>query len=89
MPTVIIQKLSEEEILRRGMRKWPVWEKEVSVFDHVYDSDEECLIIEGEVIIRTDHGDFTVKAGDFVTFRDGLKCTWDIRKNIRKYYNFK
>ena len=89
MPTVIIQKLSEEDIVKRGIRKWPIWEKDVSKFDWYYDGDEECLILEGEVVVTTDHGVFTIKAGDFVTFQDGLKCVWDIKKDIKKHYNFK
>jgi uncharacterized protein len=89
MPTVIIEKLSDKEIADRGIRKWPIWEKDVSKFDWVYDGDEECLILEGKVIITTDHGEFTVNEGDFVTFQDGLKCVWDIKKDIRKHYNFK
>lgn len=89
MPTVVIEKLSEEDIQAREIRKWPIWEKEISRFDWVYEGDEECLILEGEVAVETDHGKFVVKAGDFVTFQDGLKCIWDIRKNIKKHYNFK
>ena len=89
MTTVVIEKLSENEISRRDIRRWPIWEKEVSRFDWVYEGDEECLILEGEVVVETDHGKFTVKAGDFVTFQDGLKCVWDIRKDIKKHYNFK
>ena len=89
MPTVIIEKLSEKQIIERGIRKWPIWEKDVSKFDWTYEGAEECLIIEGEVVVATDHGTFTIKAGDFVTFEDGLKCVWDIKKDIKKYYNFK
>jgi uncharacterized protein len=89
MPTVVIEKLSESEIAQRGIRSWPIWEKDVSRFDWTYEGDEECLVIEGEVIVETDHGNFTVKAGDFVTFQDGLTCVWDIRSNIKKHYNFK
>ena len=28
------------------------------------------------------------KKGDFVTFKDGLSCVWDIIEPIKKYYNF-
>lgn len=44
---------------------------------------------EGEVVVKTDAGDYTVEAGDFVTFKKGLKCVWDIKKGIRKHYNFR
>lgn len=88
MAKLIIQRLSEESIEERGIRQWPVWEKEISRFPWKYDGDEECLIIEGEVMVSTGEGDFLISTGDFVIFRDGLECTWDIRKPIRKYYNF-
>ncbi len=88
MEEVIVKKLSENEIEARAMRSWPVWEKEISRFPWQYDGDEECLIIEGEVTIETAKGNFRIKAGDFVIFRNGLKCVWDIRQPIRKYYNF-
>ncbi|MFH0764257.1 MAG: cupin domain-containing protein [Candidatus Omnitrophota bacterium] len=27
--------------------------------------------------------------GDFVTFPEGLACTWDIKIPVKKHYNFK
>ena len=30
----------------------------------------------------------TVKAGDFVTFPDGMTCIWDVSKPIKKHFNF-
>jgi uncharacterized protein len=89
MAKVIIEKLQETEIEKRGIRSWPVWTKEVSCFDWYYDGDEECLILEGEVVVETAEGNFTLKAGDFVTFKQGLKCVWNVKKPIRKHYNFK
>jgi uncharacterized cupin superfamily protein len=89
MATVIIKKLTAEEISARGIDKWPIWEKEVSRFDWVYDGAEECLILEGEVVVETENGNFQIKAGDFVIFEDGLKCTWDIKQAVRKHYYFK
>lgn len=89
MAKLIIEKLTPDEIDQRGIKQWPIWEKEVSKFDWKYDGDEECLILEGEVEVETEDGKFVVKAGDFVTFKDGLSCVWDIRKDIRKHYNFR
>lgn len=68
---------------------WPIWEKEVSRFDWVYEGDEECLILEGEFSVETADEVYHIKAGDFVTFPDGLKCVWDIKVPVRKHYNFK
>ncbi|MCK4408239.1 MAG: cupin domain-containing protein [Bacteroidales bacterium] len=89
MAKIIIEKLSESEIKKRGIKNWPIWEKEVSKFDWEYNGNEECLILDGEVTVETDEGNFKIKPGDFVTFKDGLKCVWDVKKNIRKHYNFK
>lgn len=89
MSKIIIEKLSPDEVSKRGIDKWPIWTKEMSRFDWKYDGDEECLILEGEVEVETEDGNFKIKAGDFVTFKDGLKCVWDIKKDIRKHYNFK
>ncbi|MGD0710400.1 MAG: cupin domain-containing protein [Bacteroidales bacterium] len=88
MAKVIIEKLSEAEIEKRKIKSWPIWTKEVSKFDWFYDSKEECLILEGEFVVHTDEGDYSVKQGDFVTFKKGLKCIWEVEKPIRKHYNF-
>jgi uncharacterized cupin superfamily protein len=85
---VKIEKLSNDEVKARGIDQWPIWEKEVSRFDWQYSGDEQCLIIEGEVTVETPEGNFFIKPGDFVTFKNGLKCVWDVKKPIRKYYYF-
>ena len=88
MAKVIIQKLSDEVIDKRSIRNWPIWEKEVSRFDWQYDGDEECLILEGEIEVETDEGNYSIRPGDFVRFKSGLKCVWDVKKPVRKHYNF-
>ncbi len=86
--SIIIKKLSDTEIADKGIHNWPIWEKEVSTFDWYYDSPEQCLILDGEVTVKTDDGDFHIQAGDYVEFPKGLKCVWNITKDIRKHYNF-
>ncbi len=88
MATVKIEKLSEEQIARKGIRSWPVWEKEVSRFPWAYDGEEQCLILEGDVFIETEKGNFHLQPGDFVTFENGLECVWDIRLAVKKHYHF-
>ena len=88
MAKIIIKKLSDDEIKNKKIKSWPIWTKEISRFDWYYDSEEECLILEGEVIVETGEGNYTIRAGDFVTFKQGLKCTWNVKKPIRKHYNF-
>jgi len=89
MATVIIRKLSVQEFQSMGISRWPTWEKEVSQFDWFYEGTEECYFLEGEVEIITDHGVFTIVQGDFVILEKGLKCTWNIKKDVKKHYNFK
>lgn len=88
MSSVIIEKLSNDEITKRGIKSWPIWTKEISEFDWFYDSEEECLILEGAVDVTTPEGVYTIKAGDFVTFKQGLKCVWKVKKPVKKHYNF-
>ncbi|OPZ99073.1 MAG: hypothetical protein BWY70_01071 [Bacteroidetes bacterium ADurb.Bin408] len=88
MSKIIVTKLTEKEITDRKIKSWPIWSKEISRFSWTYDSDEECQILEGEFRVETAEGIFEVKAGDFVVFKKGLECVWDITKPVRKHYNF-
>lgn len=89
MANIVITKLTEEEIQKRGVKRWPIWEKEISRFEWNYEDTEECLILEGEVTIEIAGKKTEVKAGDFVTFPGGLNSICDIKKTIRKHYHFK
>ena len=85
-----IQKLGQEELKKIGVFGWPIWTKEVSRFDWSYGSTEECYLLEGEVVIEAKDGKKTgFGKGDFVTFPKGLSCVWDIKKPVRKHYNFR
>ena len=86
---IIIEKLSENVIEEKGIRSWPICEKEVSRFDWHYDQIEECLLLEGKVVVETDEGKVEFEKGDFVTFPRGLSCIWDIKEDVKKHYNFR
>ncbi|NQU34268.1 MAG: cupin domain-containing protein [Bacteroidetes bacterium] len=88
MSKVKINKLSDKEKREMGILTWPIWEKEISRFSWTYSENEQCYIIDGEFTIETDEGNFSASAGDFVIFKKGLSCVWDIRKHVKKYYNF-
>ncbi len=88
MSKVIIKKLDEQKFCELGIVAWPIWEKEKSRFDWTYDDNEQCYIIEGEFIVETDEGSFSVGLGDFVFFEKGLSCVWDIKIPVKKYYKF-
>jgi len=83
---VIIKKIGEKEL--KDIQKWPIWTCEVKEFDWEYDSEEHCYILEGRVIVKADGKDYEIKKGDYVIFKKGLKCVWDVKENIKKHYNF-
>lgn len=89
MKTIDVRKPDPAEIEKRKMTTWPIWEKEVSEFDWYYDNTEECYILDGEVTVTGEDGKtVTFGPGDFVTFPQGLSCTWKITRPVRKHYNF-
>ena len=80
---------SEAKLDVMGIYGWPVWSKEVSTFPWSYDRQESCYILEGKVIVTPDGGEpVEIVEGDMVTFPKGMSCTWDIKENIKKHYNF-
>lgn len=83
-----VMKLSSDEIKAKGILNWPVWTKEVSDFDWYYDTEEQCLFLEGEVSVDTDEGSISFGAGDYVVFPAGLKCVWHVKSPVRKHYKF-
>jgi uncharacterized protein len=85
-----IEKLSQEELEKRGVFGWPIWTKEVSRFPWSYDSMEECLLLEGDVTVETKDGKaVNFGKGDFVVFPKGMVCTWNIKAAVKKHYSFK
>lgn len=85
-----VEKLSQEELEKRGVFNWPIWTKEVSRFPWSYDSTEECYLLEGDVTVESKDGRAVSFAkGDFVTFPKGLSCAWNIKVPVKKHYNFK
>ena len=72
-----------------GVFEWPIWTKEESTFPWSYDQAEVCYFLEGEVIVTPEGGEaVSMGAGDLVSFPKGMSCTWEIRKEVRKHYNF-
>ena len=85
-----IRKLTPDQLKKMGIFDWSIWEKEVSRFPWSYDCIEECYFLEGDVTVETKDGrSVSFGKGDFVTFPKGLSCTWNIKKTVRKHYNFK
>lgn len=90
MNEIKIKQISKKEKDSLGIENWPIWEKEISEFPWEYGEPESCYIIEGEAEITDNETNekSIIKSGDFVVFPSGLKCTWKITKNIKKYYQF-
>lgn len=84
-----IEKPTKEKLEKLGVFSWGIWEKGVSRFDWFYDEKETCYFLEGDVIIETADGKkVKIEKGDLVEFPEGLKCVWDIKKPVKKHYNF-
>ncbi|MDP3981567.1 MAG: cupin domain-containing protein [Chlamydiota bacterium] len=79
-----------EKLKTMGVLQWPIWTKETSVFPWTYDSSETCYILEGKITVTPDGGKpVDINAGDLVVFHKGLSCTWKIKENVRKHYQFR
>jgi uncharacterized cupin superfamily protein len=89
MPTindVLVKKPSDAEV--STCKSWPIWTCEPSRFDWVYTQSETYLIIEGEVTVSDGRDSVSFGPGDYVVFPNGLECVWDVKKSVRKHYNF-
>ena len=83
-----IIKITEDEIIKQNIRSWPVWSCGVSEFDWEYSEKESCLLLEGEVEVKSDFETVKFSTGDYVVFPRGLKCRWNVIRAIRKHYSF-
>jgi len=72
-----------------GVSDWPIWTKEVSEFPWTYDAQETCYFLEGDVVVVPDGGEpVEMGKGDLVIFPKGMSCTWKVRGDVRKHYQF-
>jgi uncharacterized cupin superfamily protein len=84
---VTVKQPDEAEI--KLLQQKPTWACGVSEFDWYYDSEETCLILEGEVTVTYEGGSVSFGAGDYVVFPRGLACVWHVTKPVRKHYLFR
>ena len=89
MDRIRVERLTPEEMKKKGINSWGIWEKEPSEFDWEYTSEERCYIIEGKARISTPDGEIEIAEGDYVVFPVGLKCRWNVEEGIKKYYDFR
>jgi uncharacterized cupin superfamily protein len=81
---IIVKKPTNAE--KQAMQSQLVWTCEVSEFDWYYDSEETCLLLEGEVTVTYNGGSVNFGAGDYVVFPKGFSCVWKVTKPVKKHY---
>jgi uncharacterized cupin superfamily protein len=79
---------TEEELNTMGVYNWDIWTKEISSFPWKYDNKEIFYVLEGEAEIVFGNEKFSFKEGDLVTCDAGVKCTWNVKRPIKKHYKF-
>lgn len=85
---VLVEKPTAKQLDDLKVRSWPIWTKEASTFNWEYDEKEICYILEGDVTVKTPGGEVSFGKGDLVTFPQGLKCVWQIKRDVKKHYKF-
>ena len=89
MSITVISPCPEVTIDQLGIKDWPIWTCEPSQFPWTYSDQETCLILEGEVSVTPADGDpVQFGVGDLVIFPQGMSCTWEVHKAVRKHYRF-
>ncbi|OGV31589.1 MAG: cupin [Lentisphaerae bacterium GWF2_45_14] len=90
MKKITVKRLEDEELCKRGIFSWPIWEKEVSKFSWIYSEEEACYIVDGKATVTPLDGQhaISVSSGDYVVFPAGLECIWEIHEAIKKHFNF-
>jgi len=85
---ITISQLNDQQIKEQGVLSWPIWSCDVSEFDWEYDQKESCLLLEGEVEVKSEFENVRFSAGDFVVFPRGLRCHWKVTSPVKKHYSF-
>ncbi|MDY0136169.1 MAG: cupin domain-containing protein [Thiomicrospira sp.] len=88
MSISVISQADNETLQALGVSNWPIWQKQPATFPWFYEAQEVCYLLEGEVLVTPSNGvPIHIQAGDLVTFSQGLRCTWQIIKPLKKHYH--
>ena len=80
---------SQSTIEDLGITNWPIWTCDPSTFPWTYSEKETCLILEGDITVTPDGGEpVRFGVGDLVIFPEGMCCTWEVHKAVKKHYRF-
>ena len=80
----------ESTIHELGIKQqWPIWVFDPSSFPWTYSNKENCKLLEGDVTVTPEGGEpVSFGVGDLVVFPEGMSCTWEVHKGVRKHYRF-
>ena len=62
---IIITQLSEDEIISKRIKSWPIWTCAKSEFSWEYEETESCYLLEGEVEVISAFETVRFSSGDF------------------------
>ena len=89
MEKITVTPMSIEEAKNLGIDSWGEWSCEPSVFDWTYGDRETAYVFEGDVIVKYGEGEEVhITPNTLCVFPKGLKCVWEVKKDVRKAYNF-
>ena len=88
MKKIETKPMTLEEAKELGIESWGRWECEPSVFNWEYSAQETAFVFEGDVIVTAEGEDTRISENMLVIFPKGMKCTWNVRKTIKKAYKF-
>ncbi len=88
MAKIKTKTMSLAEAEKLGIESWSRWECEPSKFDWEYNEQETAYVFEGDVIVTSGEESAYIKENMLVSFPKGMKCTWEVRKTIKKAYTF-
>lgn len=88
MPQIKTKPMTLDQAKELGIDSWSIWECEPNKFDWEYPEQETAYVFEGDVIVTSGDEVAHITANMLVSFPKGMKCTWEVRKTIRKAYTF-